>query len=83
MLTLKTVEEAENFVARQKRLGNDVEWDNYDILFYRPAAHAVTSKDGVWRNGTWAFRNRSGVSSDGTWAVDYRNVKKAGSNSNR
>lgn len=77
MLTIKNLNDAEQFVSRQKQLGADVEWDNYDIVFYRPAAHAITSKDGVFRDGSWAFANRSTVSSDGTWEIDYRNIKRA------
>lgn len=80
MLTLKNLEDAEQFVARQKRLGADVDWDNYDIVFYRPAPHAVTSTDGVFRNGSWSFANRSAVTEKGTWDVDYRNVRRASRN---
>lgn len=77
MLTLKTLPEAEKFVTRQKRLGNDVRWENYDIVFYRPAPQGVYSKDGAFRNGQWGFENRVPVSERGTWEIDYRNVRRA------
>lgn len=77
MLTINTPAEAERFVARQQRLGNDVRWENYDMVFFRESEKGRTNKDGAFRNGVWGFDNRSPLLSDGTWAVDYRNVKKA------
>ena len=77
MLTLKTLNEAESFVNRQKMLGNDVTWENYDIVFYRPDARAMTSRQGAFRNGEWAYKNVSPLGEDGTWNIDYRNVKRA------
>ena len=77
MLELNSVNEAERFVRRQQRLGNDVYWDNYDIVFYRPDERALRSVDGVWRSGGYGFANRSALQDDGTWSVDYRNVRKS------
>lgn len=77
MLTLKNPAEAEKFVRRQQRLGNDVRWENYDIVFHRPAPQGVYSKDGAYRDGQWGFENRVPVSEKGTWEVDYRNVRRA------
>lgn len=77
MLTLNTPAEAEKFVRRQQRLGNDVRWDNYDIVFFRPASQGVYSKDGAFRNGEWGFENRTPVTDGGTWEVDYRNVRRS------
>lgn len=77
MLTINTLPEAEKFVARQQRLGSDVRWDNYDIVFFREAPEAVYSLDGVVRNGTYGFDNRSVVTDEGTWEIDYRNVRRA------
>ena len=77
MLVLKTLNEAEKFVTRQKSLGNDVRWDGWDIVFHRPAEQGVYSKDGAFRDGQWGFENRASLSNDGTWEVDYRNVRRA------
>lgn len=77
MLTLKNPKDAEKFVAKQNALGNDVRWDNYDMVFFREAPQGVYSKDGAFRNGSWGFENRVPVSDDGTWGVDYRNVRRA------
>ena len=77
MLELKTLREADKFVSRQKSLGNDIRWDNYDIVFHRPSEQGIYSKDGAFRNGVWGFENRVAVADDGTWSVDYRNVRRA------
>lgn len=76
MLTLKTLPDAERFVETQKSLGNDIRWDNYDIVFFRAAPQGVYSKHGAFRNGVWGFDNKVPVSDKGTWEVDYKNVKR-------
>lgn len=75
MLTLKTLPEAETFVADQQRLGNDVRWDNYDIVFFRPSPQGVFSKQGAFRRGQWGFDNVSPLNDDGEWEIDTRNIK--------
>jgi hypothetical protein len=77
MLTLKHPREAEKFVARQQKLGNDVRWDGWDIVFFRPAPQGVYSKDGAFRGGQWGFENRFAVTREGTWEVDYKNVRRS------
>lgn len=77
MLTIQNPVEAEKFIRRQQRLGNDVRWDNYDMVFFREAPQGVYSSDGAFRNGQWGFENRSTVTESGTWEVDYRNVRRA------
>jgi len=75
-MRIETIAKAEKFVKEQKALGNDVRWDNYDIVFFRPSEKGVTSKDGAFRNGQWGFENRSDLQGDGTWTIDVRNVKR-------
>lgn len=70
-------DDVEVFVKRQQALGNDVRWENYDLVFYRPDPRGVYSKDGAFRHGAFGFENRVPVSDDGTWEVDYRNVRRA------
>lgn len=79
MLTIKNLSEAERFVTRQQRLGNDVRWDGWDMVFFRAAPEAVYSSDGVVRRptGEYGFDNRSKVTDEGTWEIDYRNVRRA------
>lgn len=68
------IRSAHALVREQKSLGNDVEWDGWDIVFYRSAPQAKYSQDGVWRNGEWAFANRVELNSEGIWKVEERNI---------
>ena len=75
-MNIKSVKQAEKFVVQQKRLGNDVRWENYDIVFWRESEKGVTSKDGAFRNGKWGFENRFEVNESGEWNIDGRNVRR-------
>lgn len=55
---------------------SDVRWEGWDIVFFRPADHAIHSRDGAFRNGVWGFDNRVSVNSEGKWLVDARNIKR-------
>jgi hypothetical protein len=70
------IKAAHRLVREQRAAGNDVEWQGWDIVFYRPADHAMHSVDGSFRDGKWAFANRVVVNSEGIWEVDPRNVKR-------
>lgn len=67
---------AHRMVRQQRAAGNDVEWQGWDIVFYRPADNAMYSPDGVWREGEYAFANRVVVDEHGIWKVDRRNIKR-------
>lgn len=75
-LTLDSPHKAERFVKKQKSLGNDVRWDNYDIVFFRQADNGMTSKNGAFRDGVWGFENRYPVTEDGDWKIDWRDVRR-------
>lgn len=74
MLTLKSLDKAEQFVRRQQELGNDVWWEGWDMLFFSPNDGAFYSRNGAYRNGTWGFLNRATVNAKGEWEVDRRDV---------
>lgn len=76
MLTLG-IRKVENFVKQQKALDNDVRWDGWDMVFFRPSPKAIFSKDGAFRNGVWGFDNRVSPNEQGVWEVDFRNVKRS------
>lgn len=76
MFIIKSLDRAERFVKQQKSLGNDVFWDNYDIVFHRVDARAISSKNGAFRNGQWGYRNVFSAGRDG-WAIDPRNIRRA------
>jgi hypothetical protein len=70
------IKSAHRMVNQQKALGNDVRWDGWDIVFFRPADHGIHNVDGAFRNGVWGFDNRVIVNSEGKWRVDPRNIKR-------
>lgn len=70
------IKAAHRVVREQRAMGNDVRWDGWDIVFFRPADHAIHSKDGAFRNGQWGFDNRVVVNTEGIWEIDPRNVKR-------
>lgn len=75
MLTLG-YKKAEKFVIEQKDLGNDVRWDGWTMVFFRPSPAAVYSTDGAFRGGEWGFDNRIEVNQKGLWEIDFRNVRR-------
>ena len=83
MITL-TYESADSFVAKQQRLGNDVRWVGWDIVFFKPVPNAFRDPRGV-RNATtgeWGYETVVRVNKKGTWKIDYRNVRRASSTRN-
>lgn len=76
MLTLG-IKKVEKFVSQQQALGNDLRWDGWDLVFFRPAAQGVYSREGAFRTGEWGFENRVKVDGNGMWGVDFRNVRRS------
>lgn len=76
MLTLR-YNRTEQFVKEQQSLGNDVRWDGWDMVFFRPSEKAIYSREGAFRNGSWGFDNRVSPNEQGVWEVDFRNVKRS------
>jgi hypothetical protein len=70
------IKSAHRMVKQQELAGNDVRWEGWDIVFFRPAEHGRNSVDGAFRNGEWGFDNRVAVNSEGKWLVDPRNVRR-------
>lgn len=75
------IKKVKRFVEQQQALGNDVRWDGWDLVFFRPAEAGIYSKDGAFRNGVWGFDNRVSVNDAGVWEVDFRNVRRNPRNS--
>lgn len=84
---LKTVSfnisEAHKLVRAERAAGNDVRWDGWDIVFHRPAPHAINSPAGEFRNGGWGFKNRFEVDSEGMWNIEERNLRSLRRSRNR
>lgn len=66
---------AHKFVREQRRSGNDVRWDGWDIVFWKPTHHGFTNKNGAFRNNRWGMETRVVVGIDGLWKVPGKNVK--------
>lgn len=70
------IKKVHQFVGEQIALGNDVRWDGWELVFFRPEPKGIYSPAGAFRNGQWGFENRHTVDDDGIWRVDFRNVVK-------
>lgn len=74
MLTLKSIDKAESFVAKQQAAGNNVRWEGWDLVFFTPDDQAYYSRNGAFRDGSWGFLNRSAVTTKGEWKIDRRDT---------
>ena len=70
------IKSAHRLVNKERSKGNDVRWDGWDIVFFRPSDQGRTSPFGAYRNNQWGFDNRVVVNSAGIWEVDDRNVRR-------
>lgn len=68
MITLK-YRNVDAFVERQQEAGNDVRWDGWDMIFFKPHRKAHRSKNGRYRNGRWGFEERVAPNRYGKWKV--------------
>jgi hypothetical protein len=79
---------AHKFVKEQRRLGNNVRWDGWDMVFWKPTRHGFTtaqknvgsvSTNGSFdRNkGRWGVESRIAVDGNGVWKVPSKNVKSS------
>lgn len=79
------IKKADKFVTAQQALGNDVRFEGWTMVFFRPHPAAVYSVDengrpnGVWRNGSYGFETRVDCNDKGLWEIDFRNVKRESS----
>lgn len=67
----------DKFVAEQNKLGNDVRWEEWNLVFFRKSKNDAgwSKREGAYRNNNWGFQNRIAVDLDGKWRVPNRNVK--------
>lgn len=83
------IKKVDKFVNAQQELGNDVRWDGWTMVFFRPHVGAVYSVDeagrpnGVWHNGSYGFETRVECDNRGLWEIDFRNVKHSTGSRNR
>jgi len=70
---------AHKFVREQRKMGSNVRWDGWDIVFWKPTRHGWTNKNGSFdrKKERWGVESRVIVGNDGTWKVPNKNVKTA------
>lgn len=59
-------DQAHKYVDTQ---GDNVFWDQWDIVVFKPAAIGFKRSNGMYRNGTWGLAHRIKVTDRGTWRV--------------
>jgi hypothetical protein len=60
---------AHNYVDSQN---DNVFWDGWDMVIFKPSPVARTRSNGMLRNGVWGTAHRIRVSERGTWRVPVR-----------
>jgi len=70
---------AHRFVKDQRRAGNAVRWEGWDMVFWKPTRHGFTNVNGAFDRdkGRWGVESRVAVNSDGIWKVPNKNVKSS------
>lgn len=70
---------AHRFVREQRKMGSNVRWDGWDIVFWKPTRHGWTNKNGAFdrKKERWGVESRVVVGTDGIWKVPNKNVKTA------
>lgn len=77
---------AHKFVRSQRQLGNNVRWDGWDVVFWKPTRHGFNTSsrtNGVVntvgsfdrKKGRWGVETRISVDSNGMWRIPNRHVK--------
>jgi len=68
---------AHTLVREQRRLGNKVRWEGWDIVFFKPTPYAYKDVKGVFHNGRWGIEKRVPVNEAGQWEVSKKDVFSA------
>ena len=68
--------EAHAFVREQRKMGSDLRWDGWDMVFWEPTQYGFEDSKGAFRKGRWGVETRISVSNDGTWSFPNRKVRR-------
>lgn len=68
---------AHRFVREQRKMGSEVYWDGWDMVFWQPTRYGFTARNGAFnrKQGRWGIESRVTVSDGGFWKVPKRNVR--------
>jgi hypothetical protein len=73
--TVLEYDAAHEFVTKQSKAGNDVRWEGWDMVFFKPTPYGFSNPKGAFRKGRWGMENRVTPDSTGRWVVPVKNVK--------
>lgn len=73
MLTLD-YSSAHKFVREQRRLGNKIRWEGWDMVIHKPTHYGYKDVKGAFYNGRWGVEIRIPVNDAGIWEVSNKNV---------
>lgn len=62
------------FVREQRRLGNKVRWEGWDMVFFKPTHYGYKDLNGAFREGRWGVEQRVALNAEGQWEVPNKNV---------
>lgn len=65
---------AHKFVREQRRLGNKIRWEGWDMVIFKPTHWAYKDVNGAFRDGRWGVEKRIPVNADGNWEVSKKDV---------
>lgn len=68
---------AHRFVREQRKIGSEVRWDGWDMVFWKSTRYGFSNVNGSFdkKKGRWGIESRVTVSDDGLWRVPNRNVR--------
>jgi hypothetical protein len=69
---------AHKFVREQRRIGNVVRWDGWDMVFWKPTRHGFSTVNGSFdkTRGRWGVESRIAVNNSGEWSIPNKYVKQ-------
>lgn len=74
MISLRTIEAADEFVEKVASKGVDVRWNGWDMVFHSPDPAAQREPEGRFSRITsqWGIETVVSPNSDGVWLVNYK-----------
>lgn len=74
MISLKTVEDAEEFAEKVSNKGVDIRWDGWNMVFHDADPAAMRDPEGRFSRSTnqWGYETVVSPNDEGNWLVNYR-----------
>lgn len=68
---------AHAFVDTQAKMGSDVRWEGWDMVFFKPTDWGFSNPAGAFRKGRWGMESRVTADSRGNWNIPAKYVRKS------